>query len=40
MKATVGRTFLGVLLGLMGGTGFGFLVWIIVQRILRSDYNS
>jgi len=40
MKATAGRALFGVLLGLMGGLGFGFLAWIVVQHILRSNYNS
>jgi hypothetical protein len=40
MKATASRTLFGVLLSLVGGPGFGFLTWIVVQHILRSNYNS
>ena len=40
MKATAGRTLFGMLLGLTGGFGFGILAWIVVQQILRSNYNS
>ena len=40
MKATAGRSLFGMLLGLAGGVGFGVLAWIVVQHILRSNYNS
>ncbi len=40
MKATSGRTLFGLLLGLIGGICFGLVARLVVQNILRTEYNN
>ena len=40
MKVTAGRTLFGLILGLVGGICFGLVTRLVVQNILRTNYNS
>ncbi len=40
MKITVSRALFGILLGVAGGIGFGFLARILAMSVIRTEYNG